>query len=92
MQYDESQTTHTVHLVCSHAENSSPDGSTTPISTDGSPVTTPAASPRPNSTDGVRHRQNGSHRRQNSIDTPVTTGAAPLYGGAPHEAFQQFYG
>ena len=59
---------------------------------DGSPGTTPVTSRRSTSTDGVRHRHNASHRRQDSTDTPVTTGTAPLYAGAPHEAFQQLYG
>ncbi len=56
----------------------------------GSPNTTPSVSPRSSSSaDGLRHR----HTRQDSrTDAPVTTAAAPVYAGAPHDAFQEFYG
>ncbi len=86
-QYDEEQTTHTVHLVCSQPEfMSSSDSSGTPPSSRGSPVTTPPSTPRANS-DGLRHRHTAPHRTQES--SPDTT--TPVYP-APNEAFQQFYG
>ena len=82
-----------MHLVCSHAaENSTSDVSVTPPLGEGSPVATSLSITRAGSTDGIRHRHSASQRRQDGTDTPGTIATAPVYAGAPHGAFQQFYG